>query len=160
MRLRKLRNKKLRTTSIRATIRHRNHARLMLEVIFFIINGITRTARSISIRVTALNHETRNHAMKKETVIKTGISKFNKIRNCIRSRLEVQIDNNFSFMSRDFSKNLGNTRIILVKNFSRGKSICGKAQSTANNELFKQNLSSVVISFLKNKLLNENIVFF
>ena len=90
--------------------------------------------------------------MENETVVETGIGQIYKVGNGIRSSLEIQVNYDFSFMSCNFCKNLGNTRIILIKNFSRSKSVCGKAQSTTNNELFKQSLSSVVI------VINEQIV--
>ena len=97
--------------------------------------------------------------MENETVVKTGIGQFNKVGNGIRSSLEIQVYNDFSFMSCNFCKNLGNTRIILIKNFSRGKGVCGKAQGTANNELFKQSLSSVVI-VIKEQIVQLEYSFF
>ena len=118
-----------------------------MKIVFFIVDSVTGTARSITIRVAALNHESRNNTVKHKTVVEPLIRKFNKVRYGIRSGLEVQVHHDFSLMGCNFGKNLGNTRIILVKNFSRSKSICGKAQGTANNEFSKQNLTSVVIPF-------------
>ena len=147
MRLRELRNKELRSTGIRAFISHRNHTGLMLEIILFIINGITRIACSITLRVTTLNHETVNNTMEHKTIVEARAGEIYKVRYGIRSSLEVQVYNDFTLMSRNLGKNLGNTRVILVENFTCGKRICGKTQGTANNELFKQNVTSVVISF-------------
>lgn len=136
MRLRKVRNEELRATRIRASIRHRNHASFMLEIIRFIVDGITRTTRSIAIRVATLDHKARNDTMEEKAIIKPGIGEFNKVRYGIRSGLEVQVHNDFTLMSCYLGKNLGRTRVILVENLPRCKSIRGKAQGTANNKLF------------------------
>ena len=90
--------------------------------------------------------------MEPKAIVKALVRKINKIRNRIGSGLEVQINNDFSFMSCYFGKNLGNSRIILVKDFSLGKSICDKEQRDADNKFFKQNLTSVVISFWKSQM--------
>ena len=133
----------------------------MLEVIFFVINRITGTARSITVRVAALNHKARNDAIEKQAVIKSLVREIHKVRNGIRGRFEVQIDNNFPFVSCYLSKNLRNTRVILVKDFSLSKGTYGKAQERcANNDFFEQDLTSVVISFFRFQLSNKNIVFF
>ena len=133
----------------------------MLEVILFVINRITRTARSITVRVTALNHKARNDAMEKQTVIKSLVRELHKVRDSIRSCFEVQINNNFPFVSCYLGKNLSNTRVILVKDFSLSIGTYGKAQERcANNDFFEQNLTSVVISFCRFRLTNKNIVFF
>ena len=77
--------------------------------------------------------------MKQKAVIKTTFSEIYKIRHSIRSRLEVQIHYNFTFVRRYFGKNLSSSRVILVKNFPLSKSICGKAyERSADNKLFKQ----------------------
>ena len=133
----------------------------MLEVILFVVNRITWTTCPITVRITALNHKARDNAMKKQAVIKALVREIHEIRDRIRSSLEVQIDNDFSFVSGYFGKNLGNTRVILVKNFSLSKGACDKAQERrANNKFFEQNLTSVVISFCRFQLSNKNIVFF
>ncbi len=136
MRLREVRNEELRTTGIRASVRHRNHTRLMLKIVHFIINGITRTTRSITLRVATLDHKSWDNAMENKPVIETGISEFHKICHGIRCSLEIQVHNDFSLMSCNLGKNLCCPRVILVENLPRCKSIRGKAQGTANNKLF------------------------
>ena len=147
VRLRKLRDKELGTGRILATVCHGDDSRFVLEVVLFVIDGVTGTARSIPVRITALDHESLDDTVESETIIKALVCKVDKVRDGVRSGLEVQVHHNLPLVSCYFGKNLGNSRIILVKDFSLGKSICDKEQRDADNKFFKQNLTSVVISF-------------
>ena len=159
MRLRELRNEELRTAGIRTTIRHGNYTRLVLEVVRLVVDGITRTTRSIAIRVATLDHEAGDNAMKEKSIVEPRICELDKVRNRIRSGLEVQVHNDVPLVGVYLGKNLGRSRVILVKNFSCGKDVCGKAEGTAKNKLFKQIVTSVVISFSKNISFLKNKLF-
>ena len=131
----------------------------MLEIVRLVIDGVTGTTCSIAIRVATLDHEAGDNAMKEKSIVEPRICELDKIRNRIRSGLEVQVHNDFPLVGVYLGKNLGRSRVILVKNFSCGKDVCGKAEGTAKNKLFKQIVTSVVISFSKNISFLKNKLF-
>lgn len=93
----------------------------MNQLTEFIVDRIARTSRAIALRVTALNHETGNDSVKHESIIKTTIRKFNKVCNCIRRRLKIQIENYFAFMRRNNSFDRFYALIVPIKNLPFGK---------------------------------------
>ena len=91
-------DEKLRTIGVRTGIRHRQStgaivAKVRME---FVLKRISRSPRSISSRIPALDHKIANDAMKNETVIETAIGKFLEISDCFRSFIGEQFKFNRS----------------------------------------------------------------
>ena len=118
--LRRLRNKELGTVRIRTTIRHRNHTSFMGQLADFVINGIAGAPGTIAFGVSPLNHESLNNTVKAKSLVKALVRQVYKVSDRIRSRLEIEVNDNLTFVSFNNGFDGLDSRIILVKVLSFG----------------------------------------
>lgn len=97
-RTRNVSDEELRTIGVRTGVRHRQCAGAVVAKVGmeFVFKRITRSSRSISSRIPALDHKIANNAVENETVIETAVGKFLEISDCFRSFIGEQFEFNRS----------------------------------------------------------------
>jgi hypothetical protein len=79
MRLGSVSDKELASSGILSGMGHSYHSSLIKNIIVLTRDRITRSTPAISPRITSLDHKTRYHPVKVDSVVKTGIYQLDKI---------------------------------------------------------------------------------
>ncbi len=96
-------HKKLRATSVETSVRHREHSAIvtLIAALHFAIDLPSWPAGAAAVGAAALNDEVRNHAVKREPVVKTLLGEFAEIGNGVWRIGIEELDDHVTFSGLD-----------------------------------------------------------